>query len=72
MSGSRINPIEADGFCTGFPGSPLMYQKFEEFGSPYYLIRIDAGGVKSKICDGIQASSVFMPRVRKWIDENID
>lgn len=72
MSGSRINPIDADGFCTGFPGSPLMIEKVEEIRSPYYLIGIDAGGVRSKICDGVQTSSVFIPRVRKWIDENID
>lgn len=71
-TGSKISPIRADGFCSGLPGNPLMIREFEKFGSPYNLIRIDVGGLKSRNCGGVRTSSSFVPRFRDWIEENLD
>lgn len=72
VTGPIIKLLSEPDFCTEFPGNPLMIQEYAMFGSPFYLVRIDSGGIRSKTCANNDITSSFVPTFRIWIEENID
>lgn len=71
LTESKIHPIRDIGFCTGFPGNPIMKKAQNVVNPQMFLVGVDVGGLRSESCGGVETSSIYVSSVRDWIDNNL-